>query len=389
MSRVFAFVLGTIALVAAFGAPDGVAQRDEVTLRLEREYDAGNRTYRLRFSGTIPSGAANEYVAVLQQKCGSGSGGGTAIAGASTRAGGAWEAPPISGAGPGQDSSIYRARWRGRLSQPLEFRASLPMSITRLGGGRYQASVRTWGTFQVMGGRIVELQRHEDGQWIQVQRARLTGSGTYFTTTFSVRTPGLSLRVLVPAQSAGPCYVATASETWVSEEPGSAGSGAHVIDRSVLCSISPRGGLRQISIQANSGLPQATRVPSFTVLSGHGRLAQGSTGYMELHAALCTRTKASVRLATGKLRSRPPGSLGREFTCGTPPRVLIRVRAVFGAPTALRRGRPYGWPALTAEGAVSQNSLAIRTQAGKPLAFASLSESGPVRFFVARSCAED
>jgi hypothetical protein len=385
MSRVFAFVLCTFALLAASGAPEGDAQRDDVTLRLEREYDAGNRIHRLRFSGTISSGAANEYVAVLQQKCGSGSG--TAIAGASTRPGGAWEAPPVAGAGPGQDSSIYRARWRGRLSQPLEFRASLPVSITRLGGARYQASVRTWGTFQVMRGRIVELQRHEDGQWIQVQRARLAGSGTYFSTTFSVRTPGLTLRVLVPAQSAGPCYVATASETWVSEEPGPAG--AHVIDRSVLCSISPRGGLRQILVQANSALPEAARVPSFTVLSGHGRLAQGSTGYMELHAGHCTRTKASIRLSTGKLRSRPPGSLGREFTCRTPARVLIRVRAVFGAPTTLRRGRPYGWPALTAEGAVSQNSLAIRTQAGKPLAFASLSESGPARFFVARSCVED
>ena len=88
MSRVFASVLGTIALAvgfAAFGAPEGDAQGGDVTLRLERDYDDASRSYKLRFSGTIASGAANDYVAVLQQKCGSGSGGGTAIAGASTQ----------------------------------------------------------------------------------------------------------------------------------------------------------------------------------------------------------------------------------------------------------------------------------------------------------------
>jgi hypothetical protein len=98
VSRVLAFALGVCALavgVAAFGAPEGGAQGNDLTLRLERFYDNACRCYKLRFSGAIASRAANEYVAVLQQKCGSPSA--TAVAGASTREGGVWKRSPSPG----------------------------------------------------------------------------------------------------------------------------------------------------------------------------------------------------------------------------------------------------------------------------------------------------
>ena len=98
MTRVLASGLAAMvcaAGIAAFGASSARAQGGDVTLRLERFYDNACRCYKLRFSGTIASRAANEYVAVLQQKCGSPSA--TAVAGASTREGGVWKRSPSPG----------------------------------------------------------------------------------------------------------------------------------------------------------------------------------------------------------------------------------------------------------------------------------------------------
>jgi hypothetical protein len=372
--------LSTAALIAT-AAPGAPTQ--EVTLRAERFWDDATRSYRFRFSGTIPSNATNEYVAVLQQKCGQGSGNGTAIAGASTRQGGFWEAPPVGALRPEFDSSTYRARWRGRLSAPLEFRAKLTTSLTRLSGGRYRVNVSTLSTGQNMSGRLVELQRLEDGQWTDVQRGRLVGSRTTFRATFMVRTAGLTLRAFVPEESASPCYVATPTETWVSEEPTPLGSAASVVDRTILCSTALRGGIRQISIQAHA---QGT---GLTVQSPTTRLAAVFPSLVELSPRACTRTRARVRLTAEKLKRRTTGPLGRQFDCAVPPRVVIRVRAMFHVPTVFESGRPWGYPALTAEGEVREAALAIRTRAGRPLAFATVTESGNVRLFTARHCAKD
>jgi hypothetical protein len=355
----------------------------EVTLRAERFWDDGTRSYRLRFSGTIPSSAANEYVAVLHQKCGQGGGNGTAVAGTTTRQGGFWEAPPVSAARPEFDSSTYRARWRGRLSAPLEFRAKLTTSITRLSGGRYRINVSTLSTGQDMNGRVVELQRLEGGQWTDVQRGRLSGSRTTFRSTFTVPTAGLTLRGFVPAQSASPCYVATPTESWISDEPTPLGAAGTVVDRTITCSTAVRGAIRTVSIQAEahgSGL---------TVQSPVARLAAVFPSLVELSPRHCTRTRAAVRLSAGKLRRRATGPLARKFDCAAPRRVLVRIRATFHVPTTFESGRPWGYPALTAEGEVREAALAVRTQAGRPLAFATVTESGKVRLFTARNCAKD
>jgi hypothetical protein len=383
---------------AAFGASDGGAQGEGVTLRVERFYDHACRCYKLRFSGTIASRAANEYVAVLQQRCGFTSS--TAIAGASTREGGIWEAEPVSGARPGQDSSTYRARWDGRLSAPLTFRAELPMTLTRLPGGRYRVSVSTGDTRQNLRGRIVELQRLRAGRWTRVRRTwliRTRGSaGAYlsFSAVFTVRARGLTLRVWAPSETASPCYAAGASGTWVSgRNPAtSSASGARVIDRTLLCSTAIRGGIRQISIQASAAVGPASGGASFGVLTSwvpDGRLASGSTAGLTLNSPHCSSTRANVPLAPGKLEGGSPGTSGQEFDCETPRRVLLRVRAEFRVPTPLETSREWGYPELVARGEVTKASLAIRTQAGKPLAYATVSASGKARLFAAGSCIED
>jgi hypothetical protein len=360
-------------VAAARGAPS-----QEVTIRAERFWDEACRCYKLRFSGTIPSGA-NEYVVVLRQSCGRG---GTAITGASTQPGGLWEAPPVSAARPGEDISTYRARWRGRLSRPLEFRAGVPTSVTPLSGGRYRVTVITGSTGQSMNGRIVELQRLDDGEWRTMQPARLAGTQITFSATFAVKTAGLTLRAFVPPESAAPCYVATPTDTWVSEEPTPASAADTVIDRTLSCSTALRGGIRSVSIEASAR-------GSLIVLSPTHRLVAVFPSLLELSPSRCTRTRTRVRLSAAKLRRRPPAASGQTFDCAAPRRVLIRVRAVFPLQTALALGRPFGYPALTAEGEVKQASIAVRTQAGRPLALATWSASGSVRLFTARGCAKD
>jgi hypothetical protein len=382
--RIAAALVGAVAATAAVlvdAAGGGPA--DEVTLRAERYYDDGNRIHRIRFSGTIPSAPANEYVAVLEQKCGQGGGTGTAIAGASTRQGGVWEAQPVSAGHPEFHSSTYRARWRGRFSAPLEFRANLRTWITKLSGGRYRVNVSTLTTGQNMNGRSIELQRLENGQWTDVQRARLSGSRTTFSATFTVRDAGLTLRGFVSAQSASPCYAATPTETWISEEPTPLGAAGTVVDRTISCSTAVRGGVRAMSIQAEA------QASGLTVLSPVARLAAIFPSLVELSPTRCTRTRAPVRLSARTLKRRATGASARKFDCAAPPRILIRVRVMFHVPTAFESGRPWGYRALIAEGEVREATVAIRTQGGRPLAFAAVSESGGTRLFTAPRCVED
>jgi hypothetical protein len=392
MRKLFTALVALVALAAdvvLFGVSDAVAQREDVTLKLERFYDNACRCYKLRFSGTIASGAANEYVAVLQQRCGSGSA--TAIAGATTRQGGFWEAEPVSfGARPGEDSSTYRARWNERLSEPLTFRARVPLSLTELAGGRYRVSVRS-GEQQDMNGRRIELQRLVAGRWTLVRQAKLTGLRGTFTATVTARGRNQSFRIFVPAQSAAPCYVATKSETFAPGRPVP-GSTA-VIDRSLSCSTAMRGGLRMVEVSAYVGteqppLPRSASFGLSTYWIPDASLASASTGGVQLNPTRCTAATARVPLVSKGLRGGPATSAEERFKCETPRRVLVRIRAVFQVPMKLEPDRTFGYSMLRALGEVKEAQLAVRTQSGRSLAFASLA-GGKARLLMAPSCVED
>jgi hypothetical protein len=389
----------TCATVAAT-ATGAASQR--VTLTVERFFDpacaplpghapstARGGCPKLRFSGTISSGAPNEYVAVLSQQCGS-SGVGSSLVGAQTRDGGSWQAEWWVGSG------TFRARWKTATSAPVTFRDAVPLTLDKLSAFRHRVSV---GGDQEMKGRIVELQRLVSGQWRLLRRVRLVADRSSYdanaSATFTVRKRGLTLRAFVPAKSASPCYVATASETWTSGvAPGTAsGAGARVIDRTFLCTTASQGGIRMISVRAWNGSGGAAgQGPSFDVSTGHsGSLASASanTG-LYLYPDECRETRARVPLATRNLKARPPGPYGREFECEVPPRVVLRVRTVFREPTTLESSRSSGYRAqvLSAKGEMSDAAIAVRTPSGKALAYASLS-SGKAGLHAARSCVED
>ena len=199
------------ALAAVVASTAAAAPTADVTLSVERFYDPACLCYKVRFSGAIASGAANEYVAVMAHSCGSPSSTAVAVAGASTGPGGSWEVVPGNPVvGP---PATYRARWEGRMSDPVTIRVRLNLWFEKLPGRRYRVSVYA----KEMRGKLVELQRLVGGRWIRVRTARLVASRQgAISAIFTVRTRRLTMRILIPEGSAGPCYLETATKTWVS-----------------------------------------------------------------------------------------------------------------------------------------------------------------------------
>jgi hypothetical protein len=402
LARVVGVTFGACVLLVpvATGAPS-----PEVTLTVERSFDPGcspspgqapapgrGGCHRLRFYGTISSGAPNEYVAVLYQRCES-SGVGTAVVGTQTGERGLWETAW------GATSGTFRARWMdnaGRIgsSEPVRFRGSLPLSLTKLSS--YRQRVTVTGD-QGMKGRIIELQRLAAGTWRLVRRTRLVGDrGSYgmsSSATFAVRRRGLVLRAFVPAESASPCYAATASEEWRSGPAPGAGLGARVIDRTLLCSTATQGGIRMVSVDASSasGPDSVAQGPSFSVSSGFalppGFVSASKTSFT-LYPDRCKGSGAVVSLKAGKLRGAEPGPFGRSFDCEAPRRVYLRFRAVFFEPATLQTSHESGYRTLFAEGFMSEAAVAVRTPSGRPLVYATMIGS-KARLFTARSCIED
>jgi hypothetical protein len=145
----------------------------------------------------------------------------SSVAGARTREGGFWEAElQIVSRPEALASETYRARWNGQLSEPVTFRGPLSVSQTRLRPGRHRVSVFTSVNNPVsLKGRAVVLQRQTGGQWRRIASARLVPHRVKYYTfvaTFTVPRRGWTLRALVPAKSAAPCFTASTSEKWTS-----------------------------------------------------------------------------------------------------------------------------------------------------------------------------
>jgi hypothetical protein len=367
---------GALYVAAASPAPAA----DAVTLRMERFYDEACRCYKFRFSGSISSEAANEYVSVLQQRCGQRFS--TAVAGASTREGGAWDVVPTSFQWLG-GSATFRARWKNQLSAPVTYRAELLVYLSKVSAGRYRAFVSNVSD-QNFKRRIVELQRLVAGQWRLVRRARFAPYRSGFAATFKASRTG-TFRAFVPARSASPCYAASASKPLTSTPPRP-GSG-HVVDRTLLCSTAMQGGLRQFTIRAYPGGQQTPSLSVTTNWVPDWTLAGAGTTLMQLNPERCTESQAHVPLSSRSLRGGPAS--GAEFDCESPERVLLRIRAVFTSSTALQQDRTFGYLQLVARGEVTQAAVVVRTQRGKQLAYATMSSSGTARLYRAGGCIED
>jgi hypothetical protein len=185
-----------------------------------------------------------------------------------------------------------------------------------------------------------------------------------------------------------------------------------VLDRTYVCSIPLHGGIYRIESRAHPG---ARTGRSWTKLAyaglrsgvfsgGTGNLVAWVTagkpiatttvdqefwtfdvktfGTVGIRSELCNPSRATFPFTTAGLRGGAAAPLGAEYECEVPRRVLVRVRAVVPSPASLR-GREF----KSIHMAVREAKLAVRTQGGKPLAYAEVSESGKARLLTAKGCA--
>lgn len=184
---------------------------------------------------------------------------------------------------------------------------------------------------------------------------------------------------------------------------------ATVIDRSLSCAATPDT-VRKIVVSAESGFRDPTnqqrwKWPAGATLRSSGYfvvyayvgtlpdLPPGAGQYRSLGInmgrcrASTARVPLSARGLTGGVASQLQGS--DAYECVVARRVLIRVRAVFRAPATFRVRRSFGEPIHETATPAKDVQLAVRTQAGKPLAYARVSETGKATLFVAPGCASD
>jgi hypothetical protein len=190
------------------------------------------------------------------------------------------------------------------------------------------------------------------------------------------------------------------------EEGASAESAVRrVIDRTVRCSITLSGGVRQLTVQGQAGVRdikdrskwfalahasvyRTDNEGSFGVQAGAPKSSTGQPGQdttMWMGIARCTPASSKIPFTTARLSGGAASQLLERYDCGAAKRIFVRIRAEFGAPTSLRltSGTLFTYTPVKA------GYLAVRTEAGKPLVYAEVFETGKARLFLAANCVRD
>jgi hypothetical protein len=105
------------------------------------------------------------------------------------------------------------------------------------------------------------------------------------------------------------------------------------------------------------------------------------------YSVKCRPSTGRIPLSAAGLSGGAAGAIGDDYDCVVPAKILVRIRGVYRRPTSflpttIERNRD----SLVARGPVKEGFLAIRTLSGKPIAFATVHESGRARLFLGGSC---
>ena len=194
-----------------------------------------------------------------------------------------------------------------------------------------------------------------------------------------------------------------------------------LIDRTFVCAPALIGGVRQIDTRAHKGSGRggsgwdrpafasvsttvsgaaATAVEDELVWIAAGPPSASSTvvstlvgytfpfrvwGTLAVNGKLCRGSTARVPLARTKLQGGGVGPIDDRWDCVTGRRVVVRVRAILDSKASLKSYRGF----LRTTVPVKSASLAVRTEAGKPLVYAQVLESGRSFLFTSPSCFPD
>jgi hypothetical protein len=191
--------------------------------------------------------------------------------------------------------------------------------------------------------------------------------------------------------------------------PGS--EAAFVLDRTYSCAIPLHGGIYQLENRAHPGARTGRswsklayaglRAGVFSGGTGNllawvsaGKPAKGATvdqefwtfdvktfGTVGVSGRNCNPTRSPVPLSAAGLRGGAAAPLGDELECDVPRRVLVRIRAVLESRASLH-GREFE----SVHVPVREAELAVRTVGGKPMTYATVSQSGKATLFTAKGC---
>jgi len=216
-----------VAVVTGLVAATAGAVNQVVTLSL-RQYTNANKVGVLVWYGQVSGGAAGEHVEVLARDCGTKPF--YRIAETDTGPGGGWEIQsqnpdPPYGSIRWSAAQTYRARWGDQLSAPVAG-LSFPLRPSAEKVPRRRAwSVRVNHNGVplnlTLAGKPVVLQRKRGQAWVLYKSAPLKrkpsleyGGAYNHEAVFEVPARGLTLRALVPAKTAGQCWLPGTSEPW-------------------------------------------------------------------------------------------------------------------------------------------------------------------------------
>lgn len=171
---------------------------------------------------------------------------------------------------------------------------------------------------------------------------------------------------------------------------------SRVIDRTFVCSVPLQAGIRELHVTGQSGVrDRADRSKWFALAYVHVGFAWVRAGSPEaeerspvqqeetlLIYRTCRQSALRVPLSPKGLSGGRASQLLESYECAAPRRIRLRVRAEFGSPTSLRSTPTAQWTRVP----VKAGYLAVRTEAGKPLAYAEAFESGKARLFFTGNC---
>lgn len=179
-----------------------------------------------------------------------------------------------------------------------------------------------------------------------------------------------------------------------------------VVDRTLLCRTGYKGGARLVLLSARSAVRRGDQLEwlAFATASTPGNplskqnseptlagvsagwpppppLTSGGLGYDN---ARCGPTRKSVPLSPRGLIGGVASAFGEGLQCVVERTVLVRVRATFQQPVAEEPNKAGNY--ISALGRVLRGQLAVRTAAGRPVAYADVADAGRARLFTTKGC---
>jgi hypothetical protein len=195
-------------LVAAFAADAAAGAAAPAALTLSARPALASPFAPVVVTGRVAGARDGELVSLEVKECGNTNF--HVVAGATTAAGGGFSARLFV-----NGHTQFRARLGSSVSPPVAVRGRSNLVLYRLRGRR---ALHVFGTlvspWQSMRGRALELQRfdRERRGWVPLRRRPLVyRSQGRWEAHFRVTQRGQTIRVFLPRDQAGPCYLPTAS----------------------------------------------------------------------------------------------------------------------------------------------------------------------------------